>query len=341
MPDTVRKINVALQGGGSHGAFTWGVLDRLLEEDAIEIEAVSATSAGAMNAVALAYGVSIGGRAGAREKLGEFWREISLSGQLYSPVRATPWERWFKGATGESNASFAFFEAITRVWSPYQLNPFNFNPLADVLGRVIDFERLNVCNKATRLYVSATNVRTGKIRVFGNDELSAKAVLASACLPYIFQAVEIDGEHFWDGGYMGNPALFPLIYNSASRDVLIVHINPIERAEVPTTASEIFDRINEISFNSSLMREMRAIAFVTRLIDEGALDSNRYNRMLVHSIRSDADVAGRGVASKLNPDWSFITDLKEAGRRRASAWLEQHLPSVGKESTADIAVDYL
>ncbi len=338
---TLKKINLALQGGGSHGAFTWGVLDRLLEEEAIEIEAVSATSAGAMNAVAMAYGVSIGGREGAREKLEEFWREISLSGQLYSPVRAFPWERWFNGQASESNASFALFEAVTRVWSPYQLNPFNFNPLEDVLERVVDFERLNVCNKATRLYVSATNVRSGKIRVFRNEQISAQAVLASACLPYIFQAVEIDGEHYWDGGYMGNPALFPLIYNSASRDIVIVHINPLERSEVPTRASEIFDRINEISFNSSLMREMRAIAFVTKLIDEGALDSNRYSRMLIHSIRGDADMAGRGVASKLNPDWSLIMEMKEAGRRRASSWLEQNHAMIGERSTVDIAAEYL
>lgn len=341
MPSALKKINVALQGGGSHGAFTWGVLDRLLEEEELEIEAISATSAGAMNAVAMAYGISIGGRSGAKEKLDEFWREISIAGHLYSPVRPTPWERWFSGTSSETNATFALFEAVTRVWSPYQLNPFNFNPLADVLERVIDFERLNYCNKATRLYVSATNVRSGKIRVFGNQELTASAVLASACLPYIFQAVEIDGEHYWDGGYMGNPALFPLIYNSSSRDVVIVHINPLERAEVPKLASEIFDRINEISFNSSLMREMRAIAFVTRLIDEGALDSNRYSRMLIHAIHSDADVAGRGVASKLNPDWSFITDLKEAGRRRASEWLAQHFGSLGKQSTIDIAAEYL
>jgi NTE family protein len=338
---TLKKINIALQGGGSHGAFTWGVLDRLLEEDGVEIEAVSATSAGAMNAVAMAYGVSIGGREGAKEKLEEFWREISLAGQLYSPVRTFPWERWLSGASAETNATFALFEAVTRVWSPYQLNPFNFNPLADVLERVIDFERLNVCNKATRLYVSATNVRSGKIRVFRNEQISSRAVLASACLPYIFQAVEIDGEHYWDGGYMGNPALYPLIYNSASRDIVIVHINPIERSEVPTRASEIFDRINEISFNSSLMREMRAIAFVTKLIDEGALDSNRYSRMLIHSIRSDADMAGRGVASKLNPDWSFITELKEAGRRRASSWLEQNHAMIGERSTIDIAAEYL
>jgi NTE family protein len=338
---TLKKINIALQGGGSHGAFTWGVLDRLLEEDGLEIEAVSATSAGAMNAVAMAYGVSIGGRKGAKEKLEEFWREISLSGQLYSPVRTFPWERWLSGAFTEANATFALFEAVTRVWSPYQLNPFNFNPLADVLERVIDFERLNVCNKATRLYVSATNVRSGKIRVFRNEQISSRAVLASACLPYIFQAVEIDGEHYWDGGYMGNPALYPLIYNSVSRDIVIVHINPIERSEVPTRASEIFDRINEISFNSSLMREMRAIGFVTKLIDEGALDSNRYSRMLIHSIRSDAEMAGRGVASKLNPDWSFITELREAGRRRASSWLEQNQAMIGERSTIDIAAEYL
>ncbi len=341
MASNRKPINLALQGGGAHGAFAWGVLDRLLEDGRVGIEAISATSAGAMNAAVLAYGVAIGGADGARAKLDEFWHEISRAGELYSPVRSFPWETWLNGDSMEQSPSFAMFEAMTRVFSPYQLNPFDFNPLRDVLERVIDFDRLCRCNDTTRLYISATNVRSGKIRVFHNGEMSPDAILASACLPYIFKAVEIDGEHYWDGGYMGNPAIFPLIYRSRSKDVVLVHINPIERAKLPTTASEIFNRINEISFNSSLMREMRAIAFVTDLIDAGALDESKYSRMRIHAVRSDADMSELSVASKLNPAWDFLCKLRDVGRNRAAEWLDSSLEAVGVRSTVDVGATYL
>ena len=341
MAKNQKPINLALQGGGSHGAFAWGVIDRLLEDGRIGIEAISATSAGAMNAAVLAYGYAVDGADGARAKLEEFWREISLAGELYSPVRSFPWEKWFDNHGMEQSASFAMFEAMTRVFSPYQLNPFDFNPLRDVLERVIDFDRLCQCNETTRLHICATNVRTGKIRVFQNHEMSPDAILASACLPYIFKAVEIDGEHYWDGGYMGNPAIYPLIYHSTSKDVVLVHINPIERAKLPTTSSEIFNRINEISFNSSLMREMRAIAFVTKLIDDGALDEKAYRRMRIHAVRSDADMSALGVASKLNPDWDFLCRLRDVGRSRAAEWLGSNFDKIGIESSIDIEAAYL
>jgi NTE family protein len=341
MAKNQKPINLALQGGGAHGAFAWGVLDRLLEDGRIAIEAISATSAGAMNAAVLAYGFAIGGADGARAKLEEFWRETSRAGEFYSPVRSFPWEKWLNGHSMEQSPSFAMFEAMTRVFSPYQLNPFDFNPLRDVLVRVIDFDRLCRCNETTRLYISATNVRTGKIRVFHNQEMSPDAILASACLPYIFKAVEIDGEHYWDGGYMGNPAIFPLIYHSKSKDVVLIHINPIERAKLPTTSSEIFNRINEISFNSSLMREMRAIAFVTKLIDDGALDENTYSRMRIHAVRSDADMSALSVASKLNPDWDFLCHLRDVGRNRAAEWLGSNFDKLGVESSVDVAATYL
>lgn len=333
-----KPVNIALQGGGAHGAFAWGVLDRLLEDGRLDISAMSATSAGAMNAVVLAYGVSIGGRDGAREKLAEFWKEISAAGELYSPVRTLPWEKWLQmfGFQSEFSPTFMAFQAMTHLFSPYQLNPYNFNPLKEVLLKVVDFERLAVCNRATRIFISATNVRTGKIKVFGNNELSVEAVLASACLPYIFKAVEIDGEAYWDGGFMGNPAIFPLIYQGVSHDVIIVHINPIERTKIPGTAPEIFDRINEISFNSSLLREMRAIEFITRLIDSEVLDAKEYKRIYVHSIRDDAQMTQLGVATKLNPDWEFLCRLRDAGRRRASEWLDEHYDSVGRTSTLDL-----
>jgi NTE family protein len=230
---------------------------------------------------------------------------------------------------------------LTHTFSPYQLNPLNFNPLRDVLEKVVDFDHLSKCPITTRLFLSATNVRTGKIKVFENPEVTSDVVLASACLPYIFQAVEVDGEHYWDGGFMGNPAIFPLIYHGASRDVVIVHVNPIERPKLPVTAPEIYDRINEISFNSSLMREMRAIAFVSRLVDEGNVDAKRYNRMLIHSIRDDAEMIMLGVSSKLSPDWDFLTHLKNVGRRSAEDFLAHHFDKVGVQSSIDVAATFL
>ena len=338
-----KPINVALQGGGAHGAFAWGVLDKIMEDGRLAIEAISATSAGAMNAVVMAHGFSIGGTTGAREKLNEFWTEISRAGQLYSPVQSMPWEKALAayGCRSEFSPAYQAFQALTHLFSPYQLNPFNFNPLRDVLEKVVDFEHLSQCNKTTRIFLSATNVRSGKIKVFHNNELSADAVLASACLPYVFQAVEIDGEAYWDGGFMGNPAIFPLIYNGGPRDVVIVHINPIERKKLPTSSPEIFDRINEISFNSSLMREMRAIEFVTRLIDEAALDGTKYKRMLVHSIRDDAEMAQLGVATKLNPDWDFLCRLRDVGRNRTAQWLDQNFDRVGQNSSIDLTEVFL
>src|SRR5262245_51239360 len=335
-----KPVNLALQGGGAHGAFAWGVLDKLLEDSRLTIEAMSATSAGAMNAVVSAYGLSIAGPDGARAKLEEFWRQISNAGQLYSPVRSFPWQHWLQGSP-EFSPAFLLFQAMTHVFSPYQINPLNLNPLKDVLVEVVDFDRLAKCNKAPRLFLSATNVRTGKIKVFENEALSADVVLASACLPFLFHAVEIDGEHYWDGGFMGNPAIFPLIYNRGSKDVILVHITPIERKKLPRTAAEIFNRMNEISFNSSLMREMRAVTFVTKLIDDHVLDRDEYSRMLIHSIRDDAAMAELGVATKLNPDWGFLSRLRDNGRDKAAEWLDANLDKVGQSSTVDLADVFL
>lgn len=338
-----KPVNVALQGGGAHGAFAWGVLDRLLEDDRLALDAVSATSAGTINAVALAYGRSLGGAEGARAKLEEMWRAVSAASSPWGPFQSNPLNQWLASRHTSSDLSpaFLYFQAVTQIFSPYVLNPFDFNPLKDLLLRLIDFERLRTCPRATRLFISATNVRTGKIRVFENPELSVDVVLASACLPYIFKAVEIDGEAYWDGGFMGNPPLFPLIYRGASRDIVIVHINPLTRPDVPRSGPEIFDRMNEISFNSSLMREMRAIAFVTRLLDEGALDANRYARMLIHSIRDDAEMARHGAASKLTPSWDFLRRLCDSGRAAAEAWLTQNYHLVGRQSSIDVAATFL
>ena len=339
-----KPVNLALQGGGAHGAFTWGVLDKLLEDDRLAPDAISATSAGAMNAVVLAIGMSEGGREGARAKLTAFWSEISCIGQMWSPVRGSPWDNANGGTPPwPTSAAVAFFmfDAMTRVWSPYQLNPLDINPLKDVLSRIVDFDRLRKCPHATRLFLSATNVRTSKIRVFENHEITPDVVMASACLPYIFKAVEIDGDPYWDGGFMGNPAIFPLIYRGASSDVIIVHISPIVRDTLPTTAPEIFDRMNEISFNSSLMREMRAIAFVTRLLENEAIAESRYKRMLIHSVRDDIEMGRHGAETKMNLDWTFLEHLRDAGRTAAERWMTESYEHVGQRTSVDLTADYL
>ncbi len=338
-----KPVNLALQGGGAHGAFTWGVLDKLLEADSLSLDAVSATSAGALNAIVMAEGFSQGGTECAREKLNELWEAVSRSGWLYDPIHPMPWDVWSAVTRWRSDAApgFLLFQMLTHTWSPYQLNPMGFNPLRDILEGMIDFERLRGCPFATRLFISATNVRSGKVRIFENHELSADVVLASACLPYLFKAVEIDGEHYWDGGFMGNPAIFPLIYKGASRDVIVVHVNSITRANVPTTAPAIFDRMNEITFNSSLMREMRAIAFVSRLIDGEILDDHHYARMRIHAIRDDAEMMQHGAASKFATNWAFLTRLRNAGRDAAERWLYEHSADVGDRTTIDLQSVYL
>jgi NTE family protein len=316
----LKCVNLALQGGGTHGAFTWGVLDRLLEEPRIEMEGVSATSAGAMNAAVMAHGLTTSGRKGAREALEEFWHGVA---RVSAPFGA-----------------LQLFEIMSRFLSPYQLNPFNYNPLRQLIRQVIDFDLLRQ-GSAIKLFLSATNVRTGKVKVFTDKEITADCVIASACLPFLYQAVEIDGEHYWDGGYMGNPALFPLIYSCQSRDILIVHVNPIERPDKPTNVREIMNRVNEISFNSSLMREMRAVAFVTKLIDDGKLSQGDAKRMLIHSVCADDVMRGLGAASKLNTDGGFLRELCALGRERAQAWMNSHFDDLGSRSTVDIRATYL
>jgi NTE family protein len=327
-----------LQGGGTHGAFAWGVLDKLLEDGRIEIEGISATSAGAMNAAVLAFGFSQGGSEGARKALDGFWRRVADAAAI-APLLPSVLDRLLHNHALSFTPAFLVFDLMTRLMSPYQFNPLNINPLRHVLEQSVDFDRLK-CSTAIKIFLSATNVRTGKIKVFKDAELSADSVLASACLPLIFQAVEIDGEAYWDGGYMGNPALFPLIYECRSTDVIVVHINPLARAQVPKSAQDILNRINEISFNSSLMREMRAVAFVNRLIDEGTIPDSpngRMKRMLFHSIAADEFMQSLGVASKFNADWRFLTRLREIGRERAAAWLATSFDLLGETSTVEMS----
>ncbi|HVI91640.1 MAG TPA: patatin-like phospholipase family protein [Dongiaceae bacterium] len=335
-----RRINLALQGGGAHGAFTWGVLDRLLEDERLEFDGISATSAGAMNATVMVYGYQQGGRAGAQQALANFWRRVAHAGSM-TPFQATWWDK-LSGERGLDNSpAFLWLDFVSRIFSPYQLNPLNWNPLRDVLEASVDFAALQSGNLPIKLFLSATNVRSGKVKIFCGKDITADAVLASGCLPFLFQAVEIKGEHYWDGGYMGNPAIFPLIYNCDSHDVLIIHINPMQRDDLPTTAGEILNRINEISFNSSLMREMRAISFVSHLIDEDKIKGAELKRLHIHSISAEMETRDLSVHSKLNADLAFLLDLKAAGRRHAETWLMQHFDALGERSTIDIAGTYL
>lgn len=335
-----KQIALALQGGGMHGAFTWGVLDRLLEDGRLAIEGVSATSAGAMNAAVLAYGLQKGGEDGARQALHDFWKAVAQSAERYNPLRWVPWLKGTHSFGLDHSPLYAFADMMLRVFSPYQFNPGNLNPLREVLENQVDFDALHK-HCPIRLYLCATNVETGKIRLFTGADVSADAVLASACVPTLFQAVTIDGEYYWDGGYMGNPAIYPLIYNCATRDVVIVHINPLVRRGVPITAAEILNRISEISFNSSLMREMRAIAFVTDLIQQGTIQRGEMKEMLIHSIRADDALCALSVSSKYNADWGFLSELHDCGRREADAWLVHHYGNIGQRSSIDIRREFL
>ena len=335
-----KTINLALQGGGAQGAFTWGVLDRLLEEKRIEIDGISATSAGAMNATVLAYGFATGGRDGAKTALAAFWRRVSQAAMI-SPLQASWLDRALGNHSLRFSLAFVMFDLVTRLFSPYEFNPLNLNPLRDALEVSVDFEALRRGACPIKLFLSATNVRTGKVKVFERHEIEAKHVLASGCLPFMFQAVEIEGEDYWDGGYMGNPAIFPLIHGCESKDIVVVHINPLERDKTPRNAAEILDRVNEISFNSSLMREMRAIAFVTRLIDQLLVDDGCLKRVFIHSISADAVMKKLGASTKLNVDWGFLTHLHAAGRQYAGTWIEECFDRLGVESTVDIRSQYL
>jgi NTE family protein len=335
----VRTVNLALQGGGAHGAFTWGVLDRLLDEEALAFEGLSATSAGAMNAAAFAYGLAVDGRDGARKALEGYWKRVSDAARL-GPLQPTPVDRMLADHRLMWSPIFSVIGFVTRVLSPYQFNPANYNPLRDVVEQSIDFDVLRRPDCPVKLFLSATNVRTGKVKVFSGSEISVDAVMASACLPTMFHAVEIDGEAYWDGGYMGNPAIFPLIYGCESADVVIVHINPMFRAEVPRSAEDILNRINEISFNSSLMREMRAVSFVTRLVTQKRVEGG-LKHVLVHSISDDAFMGALTPTSKYNADWDFLIYLRDQGRKCAGDWLAQNFAKLGVESSVDAEKVYL
>lgn len=334
----IKRINLALQGGGSHGAFTWGVLDGLLEDPRVEFDSISGTSAGAMNAVVMAAGWAENGRQGARDKLDRFWHGIADVGR-FSPIQRTAIDRLLGNWRIDNSPGFLAMDFIGRYLSPYQTNPLNLNPLRDVLSDLVDPDTAR--QSGIDLFISATNVRTGKIRVFENGDLSIDAVMASACLPFMFKAVEIDGDHYYDGGYMGNPALYPLIYNSDCRDIVIVQINPLYRERVPTDARGILDRVNEISFNSTLMREMRAIHFVNRLIAAGKLDPEAYRITRIHMIAAPDEMEDMHASSKLNAEPAFLHHLRDIGRAAAASWLEDSFGCVGEQSSVNVRDTFL
>lgn len=332
-PDT-KRINLALQGGGSHGAFTWGVLDRLLQEPNLAIEAVSGTSAGAVNAVVMAEGLHQGGPETARKSLRAFWENISV-GARTSPIQRTMFDILMSHWSMDANPMLAMFEMMSRVVSPYQFNPLNLNPLRDLLAERVQFTDVQRCS-CTELYISATNVHTGRVKVFTGEEISADAVMASACLPYIFQAVEIGGVPYWDGGFMGNPVLFPFLDCSVSPDVVIVQVNPIARETTPVTAREIGDRVNEISFNAPLIKELRHMDFINRAIRRGDLKGLGYRETYLHRI-GGTEISRYPASTKLNAEWSFLEQLRDIGIATADQWLKENFDALGKRSTLETA----
>ena len=325
-------IDLALQGGGAHGAFTWGVLDRLLEETWLRIDGISGTSAGAMNAAILVYGFAQGGAPQARAALEGFWRKVS-GAALLSPFRRTPLDVLLGRWTLDNSPLFVAADMMARVFSPYDLNPCGANPLRDILNETIDFAHLS--DGPIKLFVTATNVRTGRGRVFRNDGLSADVLLASACLPTLFQAIEINGDVYWDGGYSGNPTITPLVRECRSHDTIVVQINPVERPGTPRSARDILNRLNEVSFNAVLLKELRMIALLSKVAQSGDDESANWARMRVHRIASDAMVQ-LGYSSKLNAEWDFLIMLRDEGRRAADTFLSTHWDDLGKRSSLDL-----
>jgi NTE family protein len=334
----VLRSNIALQGGGSHGAFAWGVLDRLLEEEELDIPGIVGTSAGAMNAVLLAAGLSTGGRQAARELLRAFWVRVSENPRPQFPWAAFP---TFEPAHWAIPQTFGWIalEIWSRFLSPYQFNPLDVNPLRDILQELVDFDSLR--HGEAKLFLCATNVLTGKLCIFDKDEIGPEHVLASACLPTLFQAVRIGENYYWDGGYMGNPPIFPVIYNTSCNDVMIIQINPIGIDHVPRSPQDIADRMSTLSFNSSLQRELRAINFVSRLIDEGALDRSRFKRLNVHVVQAEEVMRGLSAHSKFDVTPRFISTLHALGRERMADWLNLHRDKIGRTSSVDIAAAFL
>src|SRR5258706_1339564 len=326
------SVDFALQGGGSHGAFAWGVLDRLLEEDWLHIDGISGTSAGAMNAAVLASGYAKDGKRGARDALEGFWRRVSDAAR-FSPMRRTPFDIMMGRWTLDTSPAFLALDLAARLFSPYDLNPFGTNPLKQILSEYVDFERISAVQ--IRLFVTATNVRNGRGRVFRNAGITPDVLLASACLPTMFQAIEIEGEPYWDGGYSGNPTITPLVRECSSRDTILVQINPVERPGTPRSSRDILNRLNEISFNATLLKELRMIAVLRQVADPGNREGAQWAGMRIHRITSPLMI-DLGYSSKLNAEWDFLSMLRGEGRRAAEEFLSAHGPDIGYRSSFDL-----
>src|SRR5271170_518064 len=325
-------VDLALQGGGSHGGFTWGVLDRLLEEPWLEIDGISGTSAGAMNAAVLVDGFAKGGAAGARTALETFWRRVSEAAR-FSPLRRGPLDVLLGRWTLDSSPIYVGMDLLSRLVSPYDLNPLGKNPLRDILAGLIDFKRL--AQAPIKLFITATNVQTGRGHVFKNNAITPDVLLASACLPTMFQAIEIDGEPYWDGGYSGNPTITPLVRECKSHDTILVQVNPVERQGTPRSASDILNRLNEVSFNAVLLKELRMIALLRQVANPGDSEGALWAGMRIHRVASDLMV-DLGYSSKLNAEWDFLCMLRDAGRRAAESFLSAHSGDLGRRSSYDV-----
>jgi len=338
---TTKHINLALQGGGAHGAFTWGVLDQLLCDERLFFEGISGTSAGAVNAVMLADGLLRGGREEAQKRLADFWRAVSNNGNL-PPLQRAVVERLLSFVPREGTPFQAWLDMMSRYFSPYDFNPLNINPLKDLFERFVDFDGLRT-RSDLQLFISATNVQTGRVRIFSREKITAEALMASACLPVLFRAVEIDGVPYWDGGYLANPVIFPFFGTTQTEDVLVVQINPLVRQATPTSASDIMNRINEITFNSSLLSEYRAMEFVARLIDKGRLPRGtgpgQYRRVNVHRILFDRFGTNFDASSKMLTDYDFFETLHLNGKRAARRFLDEHFDDIGVKGTVDLAAE--
>jgi NTE family protein len=324
-------VDFALQGGGAHGAFTWGVLDRLLEEPWLRIDGISGTSAGAMNAAVLVDGYADTGVDGARAALENFWRRVSRAA-LLSPLRRTPLDVLLGRWTLDHSPAFVAMDLMARLFSPYDMGP-RANPLRDILTEIVDFDRLT--RAAIKLFVTATNVRTGRGRVFRNSEITPDVLLASACLPTMFQAIEIEGESYWDGGYSGNPTITPLVRECASKDTILVQINPVERPALPRSARDILNRLNEVSFNAVLLKELRMIALLRQVAQSDNSECGKWAGMRIHRISSEMMVE-LGYSSKLNAEWEFLCMLRDEGRRAGDAFLRDHREDLGQRSSFDL-----
>jgi len=334
----IKKVSIAMQGGGAHGAFAWGVMDRLLEEDDIYVEGVSGTSAGGMNSAAVIDGLIHGGNAGARAKLDNYWRGMAEMSKKISPYQLNPIDKMNQYYNLDRSPGPLIMNFIGKFFSPYQLNPTNYNPFEDYIRDFFDFQAVRE-NKERRIFLGATHVKTGRVKIFSNDQFCADALMASACLPFMYQAVKVDGEYYWDGGFIANPAIFPLMYNCDATDIILIQLTRTHCSEIPKTPDEITDRLKEITYNGCLVREMRAIHYITKLIDDGIIKDPSVRRTNMHLIKNEDAFKGLKLSSALNTDWDFLQMLKETGRSTADQWLKAHKDKIGeKQHSLDASI---